>query len=224
MSENSLIPIGNLSLPATTQDPSFLKTIESGNKFLPRVQLYGGNSEVVKGGEFPIGTFGLTKSKDSIVELGKAFDCLPLSWRYKAVRISPDDNHVSIFNPANPEFAVIQAEAAEKGMTGSMCGIEFLLYLFDIKQYATYYFSSASALREAPTLRSLIGQVATIKAKFIKKPKFSWHAPEVVTCSAPYEAPAAEDYMAELTKFNNPVDTEVVSVSAAEAASAARAR
>lgn len=184
--------------------------VVSSSSFLPRVQLMGGNSEMAKEGLIGLGNYALVQDKKNFTDLGKQFDCIAFSYRFKAMRIPGDGTVLSYFNPKSSEFVRIQDDA-EKADSGCMYGPEFLVWLPAYKQFATFFFSSKTARRASPNLRVLMDEKrwATCKTELIKKGKNSWHGPVITPCSTPHELPAGEKLLAVAERFANPKDSEV---------------
>lgn len=208
-----LIPMDQLNVGGLVSagEDAFDDVITSA-AFLPRVQLFGANSGPVKEEKIGQGRFGLVRSKDDIEDLGKETDCLPLAFRLKAMQIL-DGEVISIYDHTADEFKRIQKESDEAD-SGCMYGIEFLLWMPEQGDFATYFLSSKSSRREAKPLRGLIGKGATLEVHLIKTKKFSWHAPKVVACSAPLSRLPDGDVMRkELDRFANPKTTETEAAS-----------
>lgn len=212
MSEGTqLVPTDKLNagVPAK-QDELLGKMVQSGD-FLPRVQLFGSNSAAVKDEKIGQGRFGFVKG-DDIVDLGKAVNVLPLSYRFKAMDISDRENIINVHDPDSEEFQRIKASSDEQD-SGCMWGVEYLIWVPEVGEFATIFLNSKSSRREAKPLRGMLGKGTTIESRLIKTSKYSWHAPKVVACSTPFEPPEEEAMTKEIEKFNNPKDDskEVVS-------------
>ena len=90
MSNKSIIPVENLTLAKHGSDEDF-KAVASGSAgFLPRLQLFSGNSDMTKRGKIPIAHYGLVTGRDSVDDLGPEVEILPVSWRPKAMRLTDD--------------------------------------------------------------------------------------------------------------------------------------
>lgn len=206
MSNDQLISLDQLSNNqlATTND---FDDVISSSSYLPRLQLFGANSEAVKEEKIGQGRFGVVRTKDDVEDLGKNVDCLPLGWRLKAMQIGGEDI-ITVFDHTSAEFKRIQAESEEQD-SGAMYGVEFLLWLPELGMFVTYYLNSKSSRREAKPLRALLGKASTIESQLVKTKKYSWHAPKVKTNSTPItNLPDAGEMKEELTKFNNPQSSE----------------
>jgi hypothetical protein len=200
---NELVPIDEkeLGMSLVDHDDAVFSELAKGSDFLPRIQLYGGNSTIVKQGRFPMAHFALTESKDSIKDLTQEFDCLVISWKPKAMRFS-DDGVLVVHDMKDPDFDKIKKDAEVFG-NNCMWGPEFLLYLPSVKKFATFLMKNPTERREAPKLRALLGQSATIKSRLIESAKYSWHGPVVLDCATPFEKPPIEDIRIELEKFKD---------------------
>lgn len=211
-------PNGAVGAPKEAWD-----SIITAGSYLPRIQLFGGNSDAVKEMKISIGHFGLVKNKDTIESLTTEVNCIPINFRFKALRLK-DGQVISIFNHLNPEFKKIQDESGTED-SGCMYGVEFLLWLPNQGEgmFVTFYLSSKSSRREAPNLRALLLKAATLKSTLVSKGKFKWHSPVVTACSTPFaNLPDSEEVRKQSEKFVNEKDSAIESVSAKEAAATSR--
>ncbi len=189
-------------------DKSFA-VVAQGANYLPRVQLMGANSNAVKEGKIGQGRYAFVRGKDQMEDLTQEIPVLVLGWRPKALQIL-EDEVISVFNPASEEFKRIAATADSGAQdTGCMYGPEFLVWVPAVKAFGTFYMSSKTARREAPQMRALMGKLALLKCQLIKAGKFIWHGPVVTMCSqAVSDMPGIEDVTEQVTKFNNPPESE----------------
>src|SRR5436189_2682433 len=201
MSNEMIVP--NMGVAKFADDKTFTE-VASGN-FLPRLQLFGGNSEAVKESKIGMAHYGIVRDK-SLTDLGKEPAILILSWRPKALEIK-DGQVTSIFDPKSPEFKRIAA-ASELPDSGCMYGPEFLVYVPQEKVFCTFLMGSKTARRAAPEVKALMGRAATLKSQFIKTPKYSWHGPVVTICSTTFELPPETEMREVVQKFNNPPESE----------------
>ena len=200
------VPVNDMPTSKYADDKSFDIVSSSGN-YLPRIQLFGGNSGPAKEGKIGIGRWGFVKG-DSIIDLTPEFNCLCVSWRPKAMRIS-GDQIVSSFNPQNPMFKKIQVDSEIKD-SGCMFGPEYLLWVAGLGKFATLFMSSKTMRKEAPNLKALLGQAATLKVKFIKTIKYSWHGPVVTVCSTPLtNLPSEAEVREQASIFCNPPESGI---------------
>jgi hypothetical protein len=180
-------------------DKAFEASASSGN-YLPRLQLMTSNSEKCKSGEFPINNYALVVG-EIYNDLGKETDVLLIAWRPKAIEMG--DAVISVYNHEDDEFKRIAAKS-EQPNSGCMFGPEFLVWVPSKKKFATFFLGSKSGRKEAPALKALLQQAATLKSKKISTPQFTWFAAQAVPCNTPFDIPAMDDIKVELEKFNNP--------------------
>ena len=200
---------GQLIEIAQAQGDDVFGAISTAGGYLPRVQLYGASSEAVKESKIPMAHFGLTLSKENIVDLGKEFDALPIVWRAKAMELG--EQILNYYDPYSPEFKRIQ-ELSDVKDSGCMYGPEYLIWVPSQKKFATFFCNSKTARRAAPKLRDKLGCATTFKAVYIKTDKYAWHGPDFLNCSTPFELPDMDDIAEETAKFNNPPKSEVEKV------------
>jgi len=206
-----------LSIPASEfgvakyADPQAFTEVTSAS-FLPRLQLMGGNSELVKEGKIGIGRWALLRNKDQFVDLGPQVDALILSWRPKAMELKDNNSVVlSFFNPKDEAFRKVM-EKSEVPNSGCMYGPEYLVWLpAPHNVYLSFFMASKTARREAPMVQALMHKFATLKIRLIKTAKFSWHGPVVTGCTTTYEVPVKEELLEQVNKFNNPPENEIES-------------
>lgn len=179
--------------------------------WLPRIQLMVSTSAAVKkpvtqGGGFPVNHYALVKGKTNH-DIGEAVDILSVAWRPKALDMN--DDIVTIYDPEDSEFKRIQTQSNEKD-SGCMWGYEFLCWIGDLGEWATFFMASKTARNEAPSLKGLINKLATLRSHYIETAKFSWQAPQVVACSTPLKImPTRGALVEQLEKFNNPAVQKV---------------
>lgn len=205
--ENDLIPVD------VAGDNAGALAVSSNLTFLPRIQLYGSSSTIVKQGKFPMGHFGLIRSKDNIEDLGDSFNALLCSGRAKALRID-GDNIITIYEHVSDEFKKIQAESAIKD-SGCMYGPEFLLWVPKATSFATYFLCNPTGRNAAGEFNALLRRAATIKSKLIETKKFVWHGPQAIACSTPLDFDM-EAVKVEVDKFKNAVSSKVKTVDDSE--------
>lgn len=201
-----------LAVPQQPGDDIF-NSVANGGKYLPRIQMFGGNSEAVKSGKVPMAHYALVTGKDQYQDLGDTVDSVPIAWRPKAMDVGGEEV-ISVHDHTDPEFARIQAQSEVKD-SGCMFGPEFLLWLPDIKKFVSLFMSSKTARREAPAIRDRIGKPTTLGVTYIKTQKYSWHGIVAKPCSTPFDLPTDEAVEEEVEKFLNPPKTEVERVDAA---------
>lgn len=200
--ENALVPVDVLGA-----DDGGALAVASASSFLPRVQLFGGNSDACKEGRIPIGQYGLVAGKDDLEILGPEVDVLVLAGRAKALQTG--SSIISVYDHNDPVFKQIQADSDVKD-SGAMFGPEYLLWVPQSDSYATFFMSSKTARRESKAIHALIGFAATLKAKLINGEKYKWHGPVVVKCTAPtFTVPGADLMREQIAKFKNPPKSKI---------------
>ena len=172
--------------------------------FLPRIQVMGGNNDVVKEGKFPIGHFALITGK-SLDDLTPEFNAVVLSWRPKAMQFQPDV--IAFYNPKQDDFKKVQ-ERADVPQSGCGYGPEYLLYLPDYDKFATFFCSNITARNEAPNIHTFMRKACTFCVQIIKSKKFTWHGPRVKKCEQEVKLPEQSVMVEIINKFNNPPATE----------------
>lgn len=175
------------------------------SSYLPRLQLFDSNSKQCKLKQVGQGNYGLVVN-GSITDLGDDIKLFIVSLRSKAMDLNGGVR--SYFDPKNVEFARIQARAKIKN-SGCMCGPEFLVYVPDVRKFATFFMSSATLRREAPNVKSQLGKACTLRSHLIDDGKYTWYGPISSSCSVPLEPPPADKMFAEIEKFKNPPVEEV---------------
>lgn len=219
--ENELIPAESVGDLAPQMDDKQLAAVSASGDFLPRLQLFGGNSDAVKKQQIPIAHYGLVRGKDTIEDLGAEVDVLVVCGRPKALRIADDGTIVTKFDPNDDQFKKIMEDSNIQD-SGCMYGPEFMLYVPDAQSFATFFMSSKTARRVAAAVHQRVRKAATLKAELIETKKYSWHGPVCVPCSTPLTPPSAEDIQAAIKKFMAAKESSVEV--APEAAAGGRAR
>lgn len=217
---NSLIPAEALGLSKFVDEKQFDTMVKS-TSFLPRLQLGGATSDIVKQRKCQMGNFAIVKGKDDVTDIGDSFVGLVVSYLLKAVDISDRKNIVSVYNPNDEEFTRIKTLADSKQRdTGCMWGPEYLLWLPDSDMFVTFFLSSPSARNIGPTLKGLRGSAVNINSRLAEnKQGQTWYVPVATPSSAPItNMPAMDLLKAELEKFNNPKEKVVEKASEDEAA------
>ncbi len=205
-----------------TEDEKSYGDIITAGAFLNRIQLYTGSSPAIAAGHIGMGHFGYVKAKDKIDDLGLQIDCIPLSWRFKAMDFT-GEMPISVYDPTAPEFARIRAASSTEDSQCSY-GLEFLLWIPSIKVFATYFFNSKTSRRSAPNLKNLIEQrsAASIKSDLIVRGKKSWHGPLITMCSTPLAEPDWDEARKQAENFANPKESDVQKVTAEPAGASGR--
>jgi len=185
-------------------DEDFALATKAGD-YLPRVQLMTSNSDKCKKGDFPINHYALVRGKD-FQDLGDSVDALVIAWRPKAIEMA--DAIIVDHDPNSEEFKRIQAKAGDAN-SGCMYGPEFLLYLPDQKEFATFFMGSKSSRNEAGNMRTRMHKAATLKSQELSNKHYSWFSPSIVSCSTPFDLPDQAELVEQKQKFENPPEPEL---------------
>lgn len=203
------------NVPLAKKDDQLFDAVVSATQYLPRLQLMIANSDPCKQGEFPVNHYALVKDQ-TVTDLGESVDILLIDFRPKALELG--EQVISIFDPKldennkpTGEFARIANKSFETD-SGCMFGPEFLVWIPQVKQFATFFMGSKSSRREAPNLKARLQKAATLKSKKIETQRYSWFAPVCFDCSTPFAAPSTEELTNVLHKFNNPPERVIESV------------
>lgn len=208
MSNDLVVPGLNTGV-LTTEDKDWNSVVKAGS-FLPRLAIFGGQSDLAKQGVIGLGNLGLQKGKDEVLDFGKSVDILVLTYRHNAIEFTPE----GVFNFYDPKGANFQriVETADnaKGLCGCQYGPEFLVYIPAAESFGSFHLASKSARYIANDTRALVGRWATVSSDFIKKPKYSWHTPKIAPAVATnYDVPPLDILQAEIDKFRNAKDSNV---------------
>lgn len=199
----TLIPVEQ-----TGDDKAFAK-MSSAASYLPRLQLFGSNTDAAKEGKINMGRHGMVIDKD-LTDLGADVDILVCAWRPKAMDVG-GEKVISLYNPDSEAFQKLQGRA-DLPNSGCMYGPEFLVYIPKVERFATFLMGSKTARREAPNLKALMGKAASLGVKLIKTPKYTWHATTVKPCSTPFAIPDLEEIKSTIDSFRNPPESVVEEV------------
>lgn len=192
-------------------------------EFLPRIQLVTKGKYVDKGKISP-GHYGVPEGEDDITDLGESIDVLPLAVRDKALDTT-EDPPLAVFDADDAVFQDIAKRAGEKD-SGCMFGPSFLVFERNTGKFYEFFCGNKSARMEAGKFSSYLPvsdeqaaafnikaqppQPLTLCAKYIERPRYSWHAPKVTKCSTPFtNLPPIERIVDEITKFLNPKASDV---------------
>lgn len=207
------------ALPATKIDTKALAKRYKSSSFVRRLQLVTKGKLVDQGVVNP-GNWAIP-TDDSAEVIGPEVDVLVLDVRDKALDTN-ESPPVQSFDPESDLYKRIESDAKHKD-SGCMYGPSFLVYERTKGEFFEVYFGNASGRAEASNLIPFLPiseetakaygkdfkpqppQTATLKAKFIKRPRYSWHAPKVAKCSTPFDnLPSNEEIIEQINKFRNP--------------------
>lgn len=187
------------SLPPSKYDDDAFDELKAG-AFLPRLQLMTSSSKQVKEGEFPANHWALVQDQD-YKDLGKNVDVLVCAWRPKAMDLG--DTIIASYDRKSETFKQIQARSKEKD-SGCMWGFEFLIWVAQTQSFATCFYGSKTARREAPNVKARLRKPATLSSKKIDNGSYTWFGPTSSDCSTPFGLPTTAAFSEEVEKFENP--------------------
>lgn len=208
------------SLPTSAISVADLKKEYSGGGFTKRLQLVT-KGKLVDQGLVKPGHYAIPISDEEATDLGASVDVLVCAVRHKALDTN-EKPPVAAYDQSSELYQTIKERAGEKN-SGCMYGPSFLVYERSSAQFLEIFFGNASGRQEAGNLAAFLPiseeqakaagpkfkaqgpQAATLTAKYIKRPKYAWHAPVVGKCSTPFDdLPSAEEFVNQITKFLNP--------------------
>lgn len=178
--------------------------------WLARLQLEGSNSNLVKDDLIPKGHYALHTGKAEFTAMGPNVECVPLSFRPKAVDLTDPKKPVTSYNHKSEIYQSIKADADSKDQIrkkGKMYGLEFLLYLPDGptgKKFCTLHMGSPTARIETSNFRPLMKKPARLGVKKIDNGTYKWEAIQVFPLTREIEFEDAQDVMTKIREFVNP--------------------
>lgn len=211
------------SLPMSPIATGALAKYSASTEFLKRVQLVTKGKYVDKGKIKP-GHYGVPVEEDEIQDLGPSIDVLPLAVREKALDTNQEPP-LAVFDPEDPVYQDIVARSSEVD-SGCMYGPSFLLFERTTGNFYEFFCGNKSARAEAGKfapfmpvseeaakaygIKAQAPQPLTLRSKYIERPRYSWHVPEVTKCSTPFtNLPKVEVIVDQVNKFLNPQKNEV---------------
>jgi len=213
---NALMAATLTNLPSTSV-VDFSKYGAESN-FLPRLQLVTKGKFVDKGLIAP-GHYGVPTGDDGIIDLGDSIDVLAFACRNKALDTTSEPP-LAVFDEEDEVYQEIVDRAGEKD-SGCMWGPSFLLFERNTGVFYEFFCGNKSARMESGLMGAHLPVTEedaerkgvepadpipfTLRAKYIERPRYSWHAPQVGKCSAPItNLPDIESIIEEIVKFMNP--------------------
>ena len=186
--------------------------------FLPRVQLVTKGKYVDKGLIAP-GHYGVPSGDDEILDLGAEIDILPLAVRNKALDTT-QETPLAVFDDQDEVYQEI-VDRSGTSDSGCMHGPSFLVFERNSGKFYEFFCGNKSARMEAANIGQFLpvneGQAkafgvkahgpiqCTMRAKYIERPRYSWHAPQVGKCSTPItNLPDIAVVVEQINKFINP--------------------
>jgi hypothetical protein len=194
--------LATLSNDLVPEKDSFLKELTTSSAFTPTLKLFVSQSSIVAEGKFPMNHWGVQKSKDDIVDLGKNVDVIFYTRRYKAVE-KVGGEYISFYDPQSEGFQRAKEKAKVKN-SGSLCGIEYLGWIPSLSMFVIYYANSWSALQIANEIIAMFNKPATMGSKPYASKTYKWVGPNIIACATELSGPTQEDLDAEAKKFLNP--------------------
>jgi hypothetical protein len=205
------------SLPVSAAATSLAKNANV-TEYLQRVQLVTKGKYVDKGKIAP-GHYGVPGAEDEIQDLGESIDVLAFAVRDKALDTT-EDPPLAVYDAEDAVYQDIEERAGQKD-SGCMFGPSFLLFERNTGKFFEFFCGNKSARMEAGKFSPFLPiseaqaeqfgveaqgpQPLTLRAKYIERPRYSWHAPQVTKCSTPFNnLPEIEVIVAEINKFLNP--------------------
>lgn len=194
-----------------TSQATFDELVKS--SFMPRIQLMSGMSGLVTEGKMNVGKYAFIRGKEDFIDFQEGFICVPLTHRFAAMRFANSGGNEKFecyYDPNSAEFKQVQADS-EQPNSGCSYGPQFLLWVPQVREYATYLFGSKSARPEARKLALLRGKGASFKAKLVTNAaNQKWHVPVVLPYSGQFELPDIDAARAVAEIFNHPKPSEVI--------------
>jgi len=195
---NQLSVFGQLPFsPAATSIAAPASEVPS---YFPRIQLYSKGAAIDQGLIRP-GHYGIPDGS-SVTDIGPSIDIIPLAVLDKALDVSNRDKIVTVFGRDNPEYSRIKSES-EIADSGCMYGPVFLVLERTTGKFYELFANSKSARRELdeklknylPVNDTAAAQLgieprnaapANLSVKFVKKARYSWHAPVACPSNASF--------------------------------------
>jgi hypothetical protein len=203
-------------------DDVFEKEVGTGANYLPYVIIVGKSADLTgpphnctAGDFYLIDNTGPTR-------LGDKIDVHITDYRMKALKYKKDLRVISSHDIEDPlyleiktisdKLSVIKQQKDENGFS-YLWGPEYLLWLGDIGQFATFFCSNKTlkrAAREVIHIRR--GKIATFEHDWIVTPNYSWWGIKVYDCSTPLATkPKSTDYVQEVVDaFKNEKNVEKI--------------
>jgi hypothetical protein len=183
--------------------------------FLPRLQLEGSSSNLVKNGKIQRGHWSLITGREQFEDLGEKVDILVLTYRTKALDMVDKKNVIASFDQNDAEFRRIKGEAQNK-IKGNLYGLEFLVYVPDSKgeqRFATLFLGNPTGRVAAKNFKPLIrteknpdaNNQATLKWEILRNTEHIWEGPVILPCTSPLSRyPDPSECQARMQEFLDP--------------------
>jgi len=183
------------------------KTMErmSAGSFLPRIMILQGLSRMCAGRDAKAkpGDIVLVRGKDSLIRnYGDLMPMFVIQRRAKALIFDPAGKGRSFFDPTKKEFSDIEAKASMKPRPkGYLFGPEYLVYVPDVDQLATFFFSTPTMRNRATEMSAQRGLPTIVKSVFIESGGNQWYGPEPEYANSPIGLPEGEAWDALMVRI-----------------------
>ncbi len=202
-------------------DLALLDKLSQPTTFLPRIQLYTKGKPIDKK-LIESGHFGVPKQGDEILDLGTSIDILPLLRKAKAIDMSDADNLIVSNDPNSDEFKRIVHDADNKTDSGCAYGPTYLVFERTTGCFYEFFCGNKSARYESPKINRYLpvtpemvaagppvtdekeprfAKPLTLRAVYIEKGRWSWHAPKAEDCLTPFDRGFDEAKLAEAVEL-----------------------
>jgi hypothetical protein len=179
-------------------------------QWLPRLQLFGANTEAVKAEKVPLG-YSIVHGKDRYEYLGKEVIIWPVTVRRMGLDTSDRSKPIASYDLNDPEYARIKG-LADSGVQNSGCqwGPQFLVWVPGMKsrtnKFCTFFMGNKSSRREAANFDPILSKrgFALLTYTLAQNNLGSWHTPLVNIFTGSIEMPPKELFDKELAKFQDP--------------------
>jgi hypothetical protein len=211
------------SLPTSNVSLTTLASYSSG--YVSRLQLVT-KGKLVDEGKVKPGNYAIVRSESDVVDLGPTVDVLVLSVREKALDTN-ENPPLASFDASSAVYQDI-VERSKQANSGCMHGPSFLVYERTQGEFLEFYCGNASGRQEAGKIGSFLPiseeqakqfgagfkpqgpQAGTLAAKYVKRPKHSWHAPVIGKCSTPFDnLPSQDEAVKQITSFLSTKEADV---------------
>jgi hypothetical protein len=169
--------------------------------YLPRLQLCGSNTDLVKDDKIKKGNYAYVTSKEAFIDLGCPLDIMPLCWRPLALDMMPK-NPISVFDEKSALFLDIKERAKPGKNLKCTWGPQFLVWIPSIQKFAALHLGSATNRPCGTQLNDLKMKGATLTWKRCFNETHKWEGIVVNPCTTPFTIPDPKIMTAAIAKFN----------------------
>lgn len=220
---------GNLVPAESVEQSKELDKFSQGTAFLKRIQLYSKGKSNSDGVLIDMGNFGIPKSAEEIMSLGKEIDVIPFARRAKAVDLSDTDNIIVTYDTASDEFKRIVNLADTTKDSGCVYGPTYLVYERTTGEFYEYFCNNKSSRIASSDINPFLpvsqAQIDAnlsdeknprgpmplhMKAKYVKKGRYEWFVPEISKAMTPFKkVPNREEIKTALDIFQKSEESKV---------------